>query len=279
VAVPPEEACRVDPASLVGKYVRVDGEVGLVTAFDRTRNPAKHSYHVIRFAATDVRWVLLRRRNTFRWNPGRPFAILDAPRPAVGSGAAAASAAAAAALPPPPPPPTGATARGISLRELLRLEAKIKREVASGRFQRLDPVTYQPIGVIADYEELTTGDVVHQWVKFVTGTDRLADCAALVDLSEIGLPLYFVSHAWKGRFAKLVRALKAHLRNAPDTTRVWIDCFAVNQHPDTRPAVNKADVASFEATIQQCRGGTIVVVDMRLCNPGSRGWCLYEVSS
>ena len=136
-------------------------------------------------------------------------------------------------------------------------------------------------GVITDYEELTTGDVVHQWAKLaeVTGTERLADCAFLVDLAEIGLPLYFVSHAWKGRFAKLVKAVKAHLRNAPDTTRVWIDCFAVNQHQDTRPAVNAADVASFEATIQQCRGGTIVAVDMALCNPSSRGWCLYEVSS
>ena len=174
----------------------------------------------------------------------------------------------------------GATSRGISLKELYRLEARIKREVANGRFKRLDPVTYQPIGDITDYEELTTGDVVHQWAKLaeVTGTERLADCAFLVDLAEIGLPLYFVSHAWKGRFAKLVKAVKAHLRNAPDTTRVWIDCFAVNQHQDTRPAVNAADVASFEATIQQCRGGTIVAVDMALCNPSSRGWCLYEVS-
>ena len=175
----------------------------------------------------------------------------------------------------------GATSRGISLKELYRLEARIKREVANGRFKRLDPVTYQPIGVVTAYEDLTTGDVVHQWAKLaeVTGTERLADCAFLVDLAEIGLPLYFVSHAWKGRFAKLVKAVKAHLRNAPDTTRVWIDCFAVNQHQDTRPAVNAADVASFEATIQQCRGGTIVAVDMALCNPSSRGWCLYEVSS
>ena len=86
----------------------------------------------------------------------------------------------------------------------------------------------------------------------------------------------FVSHAWKGRFAQLVRAVKQHLRNAPDHTRVWIDCFAVNQHQDTMPDANKADVASFEATIKQCHGGTIVVVDMKLCNPASRGWCLYE---
>ena len=42
------------------------------------------------------------------------------------------------------------------------------------------------------------------------------------------------------------------------------------------PHANAADVASFEATIQQCRGGTIVVVDGDMCNPGTRGWCLYE---
>ena len=85
VAVPPEQACRVDPASLVGKYVRVDGEVGLVTAFDRMRNPAKHSYHEIRFqldgggggGGGGVRRVLLRRRKMLQWNTGRPFAILD----------------------------------------------------------------------------------------------------------------------------------------------------------------------------------------------------------
>ena len=42
------------------------------------------------------------------------------------------------------------------------------------------------------------------------------------------------------------------------------------------PHANAADVASFEATIQQCRGGTIVVVDGDMCNPATRGWCLYE---
>ena len=41
-------------------------------------------------------------------------------------------------------------------------------------------------------------------------------------------------------------------------------------------AVNASDVASFEATIQQCRGGTIVAVDGKKCNPSLRGWCLYE---
>ena len=82
-AVPPEQACRVDPASLIGKYVRVDGEVGLVTTFDQMRNPAGHSYHGIRFqldgggGGGGVRRVLLRRRKMLQWNTGRPFAILD----------------------------------------------------------------------------------------------------------------------------------------------------------------------------------------------------------
>ena len=171
------------------------------------------------------------------------------------------------------PPPTGVFPCGSSFASRRSLQ-----EVTNGRFKRLKDGTHREIGEITDYEDLTTSDVVHQWVKLaeVTGTDRFADCASLVDLEEVGLPAYFVSHAWKGRFARLVKAVKNHLRNAPDHTRVWIDCFAVNQHQDTMPDVNKADVASFDATIQQCRGGTIVVVDMERCNPASRGWCLYE---
>ena len=42
------------------------------------------------------------------------------------------------------------------------------------------------------------------------------------------------------------------------------------------PAVNASDAASFEATIQQCRGGTIVAVDCKMCNPSRRLWSLYE---
>ena len=92
------------------------------------------------------------------------------------------------------PPPTGATARGIKLRGLGKLEDHLRQLVADGHFKRLDPVTYQPIGVVTAYEDLTTGDVVHQWAKLasVTGTDRLADCAAIIDPKDTGLPLYFM---------------------------------------------------------------------------------------
>ncbi len=38
----------------------------------------------------------------------------------------------------------------------------------------------------------------------------------------------------------------------------------------------QADVASLVETIKCCSAGTIIVVDMAWCNPGGRGWCLYE---
>ena len=113
---------------------------------------------------------------------------------ATASEAAASAAASATPLPPPRPPPTGATARGIKLRGLGKLEDHLRQLVADGHFKLLDQVTYQPIGVVAAYEDLTTGDVVHQWAKLasVTGTDRLADCATIIDPKDIGLPLYFM---------------------------------------------------------------------------------------
>ncbi len=35
-------------------------------------------------------------------------------------------------------------------------------------------------------------------------------------------------------------------------------------------------MASFVETLKVCSAGTITVVDMAWCNPGGRGWCLYE---
>ena len=99
---------------------------------------------------------------------------------------------------------------------------------------------------MAKFADLTTGDVVHKWVKLVTGDRRLADCPELVDAADVGVPSHFVSHAWRGSFAKLVATVEGFLRNAPVETLVWIDCFAVNQHPETCLAVNQQDVASFE---------------------------------
>ena len=64
--------------------------------------------------------------------------------------------------------------------------------------------------------------------------------------------------------------------DAPEDTAVWIDIFAINQHADTCPDINKADVAAFEDTIKICTSGTIVVIDMKICSPATRAWCLFE---
>jgi hypothetical protein len=70
------------------------------------------------------------------------------------------------------PPVSGATARGITLRGLKKLLGKVEELLSAGHFKRPDG------SALTDLRDLTTGDVVHQWVKdvAVTGTDRLADC-------------------------------------------------------------------------------------------------------
>ena len=125
---------------------------------------------------------------------------------AAASAAPAPAASASAAGTANSSPPLGATSRGITLRGLLKLEETLKQLVADGFFKKVDPTTFQPTDEpITAYEELTTGDVVHQWAKLasVTGTDRLADCPALIDPKDVGPPVYFVSHAWKGEKPKI----------------------------------------------------------------------------
>ena len=128
------------------------------------------------------------------------------PTAAASTAAPAPAASASAAGTANSSPPLGATSRGITLRGLLKLEEILKQLVADGFFKKVDPTTFQPTDEpITAYEELTTGDVVHQWAKLasVTGTDRLADCPALIDPKDVGPPLYFVSHAWKGEKSKI----------------------------------------------------------------------------
>lgn len=80
--------------------------------------------------------------------------------------------------------------------------------------------------------------------------------------------------AWKGGFAKTMQAVLDYLNDASDSTCVWLDMFAVNQHPDTNPAQNKADVAAFKDVLKASEAGTIVVVDIVKCSPAGRLWCL-----
>ena len=160
-----------------------------------------------------------------------------------------------------------ASKRGVTLRGLRSLRALLVQLTRSGRF-----------GDALDFNTVTTEDFVYKWVKdaAVTGVERLIDCPAFIDAKDIGDPTYFVSHAWKSPLVKLIDTVLDFLRDAPDDTCVWIDVLAINQHRDTRPEVNKADVAAFEHTLKICIAGTIVIVDMLTCSPATRSWCLFE---
>ena len=61
----------------------------------------------------------------------------------------------------------------------------------------------------------------------------------LINREDVRPPKYFVSHAWQGRFEMLFVGVMHMLRNASDDTAVWLDFVAVNQHNDTRPAINQ----------------------------------------
>ena len=94
---------------------------------------------------------------------------------------------------------------------------------------------------------------------------------------HIAIPSYFISHAWKGGFVKLLESVLAFLSNAAGSVAVWLDFVAIDQHVST----NNAVAETFNATLQVCLAGTVVVVDMwkdmktnMLTNPASRAWCL-----
>ena len=68
---------------------------------------------------------------------------------------------------------------------------------------------------------MTSAHVVYMWVKKISGAAALADLPAIVDPSDVGTPMYFISHAWKGRFTKLVQTIEGFLTNASDDTCIW----------------------------------------------------------
>eukprot|EP00959_Pyramimonas_sp_CCMP1952_P428699 8978966-Pyramimonas_sp.AAC.1 len=106
---------------------------------------------------------------------------------------------------------------------------------------------------------------------------RYTELEERMDPGEVGMPMYFISHAWKAPFKLLVDKVCAFLRSAGPDVRMWIDIVAVNQHPEAEHhKQNKEDIAAFEDVIQVCRAGTLVVVDLMYTNPATRGWCLFE---
>ncbi|GIL66739.1 hypothetical protein Vafri_20215, partial [Volvox africanus] len=126
-----------------------------------------------------------------------------------------------------------------------------------------------------DAATLSTSQVVQEVIKPMTASSacRLADLNMndLVSEADIGPPDYFISHAWSMPFLQLLDCFFNHLQGALDSTRVWLDIFAVNQHPG---AEQKDDLENLRTAIALSQA-TLVCLDAR-GTPLERVWCLYE---
>ena len=102
----------------------------------------------------------------------------------------------------------------------------------------------------------------------------VAVCLSLTSLCAI-------TDAWKGGFAKTMQNVLSYLSDASDSTLVWLDILAVNQHGGPEGSIesraqNKADVGSFKGVLKVAEAGTIVVLDVidEKTSPAFRSWCL-----
>lgn len=87
---------------------------------------------------------------------------------------------------------------GISLRGVKRLRARLVELCADAErspFREACTLLGRDCAAVQSFEELTTTQLVHQWVKRneVTGTRRLAEVPNLIDPADIGPPTYFIS--------------------------------------------------------------------------------------
>lgn len=87
---------------------------------------------------------------------------------------------------------------------------------------------------------------------------RLVDVPGVVPREDVGEPDYFISHAWSNPFAHLVQCVCDHLSGALDSTKVWIDIAAVNQHPSEQQQDDLANLrnAIHMSKVRRCRYST-----------------------
>lgn len=91
-----------------------------------------------------------------------------------------------------------------------------------------------------------------------------------VGAGDIGPPDYFISHAWGRPFDELCQLVIGHLALAADSTRVWLDIFAINQHHADAKELGQFAVAIGKAS------ATLVCLD-GAATPLTRIWCLHEL--
>ncbi|GFR51163.1 hypothetical protein Agub_g13520, partial [Astrephomene gubernaculifera] len=179
------------------------------------------------------------------------------------------------------PPHLATVTKGISLRGLRKVREALRKHFGEKR-----------------YPSVTTADVCSKWVKPITaaaGKCRLVEVPGLLthagggsgaggagaggggaggEGEDVGVPQYFISHAWSNSIELLFRKVFDFLSSADECTRVWLDVLAVCQHEDMPP--HRHDIAAFADVVAACSGGTLVVMDLTRCNPSTRAWCIFE---
>jgi len=126
--------------------------------------------------------------------------------------------------------------RGVNVKFLKAIHAHVKKLFRDGRFSvyhKFDDGTV--LKPALKFDDVSTTHVVYLWVKeaSVTGDSRLVDCPELlsslgVSQADVGIPTFFVSHAWKGSFKALMLQTLAAIRDASETdTFAWMDMWAV----------------------------------------------------
>ena len=126
-----------------------------------------------------------------------------------------------------------------------------------------------------DAWEMPTRDVVKLLIAPATANAAAPGqpYTALLPPSALGLPTHFISHAWGNPFGLLVAAARKFLSAARDQKPfLWLDIFAVTQHPGEHQA---HDLTRLEATIARPECTTLVVLD-EAGGPLSRCWCIFE---
>jgi len=88
----------------------------------------------------------------------------------------------------------------------------------------------------------------------------------------------FISHCWKGKWGDLVSACLDG--GHPLSRIVWIDIFAVTQHPQLEALQD--DLAALQSVIEGVEYGTTLVWNPKVqidneSNPVLRAWCLFEI--
>lgn len=127
----------------------------------------------------------------------------------------------------------------------------------------------------SDPDGFTSGDVVNQIVmpKTLHSHCRYVD---QLDDKFVGKVQYFISHAWKCKIGMLSEGLEKYFKEQLISDPgwdvfVWIDMFAIKQHPTTREMDDLENLDVNLVTVIKAAESTLIVLDYGM-EPFTRIW-------